>query len=269
MNYYVIDPPPDLALYVRSFWVLEYTVAVNDQYVYRAMADGCAEMIFHYNGVFDEVFGNGRIERSFRSGLHGASTQYRRFRTDRSFGIFGVYLYPFAIPALFGIPASELSDSMPDTGTVLGVAGKELEEKIMLAGDNQQRVQIIVSFLRQKLRKQCPDDQPIAAAIKTILARKGQVNVNALASEYCLSTRQFERRFKELSGFSPKLYSRIIRFQSVFHEFKAERSDLAAIASDCGYYDQSHFIHDFKTFSGFNPKEFFSGRIVDATGWTV
>jgi transcriptional regulator GlxA family with amidase domain len=86
------------------------------------------------------------------------------------------------------------------------------------------------------------------------------VDVNALAGKCFLSRRQFERNFKACSGFSPKLYTRIIRFQAAAKEYGMQYQSLTDIAYRCGYYDQSHFIHDFKEFSGFHPKEYFYGK---------
>ncbi|TXJ23716.1 MAG: AraC family transcriptional regulator [Chitinophagaceae bacterium] len=83
---------------------------------------------------------------------------------------------------------------------------------------------------------------------------------------YYLSTRQFERNFKEFAGFSPKLYSRIIRFQSAIEQYGQTGKSLTEIAYDCGYYDQSHFIHDFKEFSGLHPRHYFGGK-AEGTSW--
>ncbi|MBC8045504.1 MAG: AraC family transcriptional regulator, partial [Fimbriimonadaceae bacterium] len=85
-------------------------------------------------------------------------------------------------------------------------------------------------------------------------------NVEQLARQNFLSIRQFERNFKEFSGFRPKLFSRIIRFQSALSEYDNKGKPLTEIAYACGYYDQSHFIHDFKEFSGHYPKHYFSGK---------
>lgn len=90
--------------------------------------------------------------------------------------------------------------------------------------------------------------------------------VEALAKQVFQSTRQFERTFKQFAGFNPKLFSRIIRFQTALGEYHNKDKSLTEIAYECGYYDQSHFIQDFKEFSGHNPKEYFSGK-TEATEW--
>ena len=99
----------------------------------------------------------------------------------------------------------------------------------------------------------------VCASIRKIIDDRGLVNVRSLAREYFFSDRQFERKFKEFSGFSPKLYARINRFQAAPKQYGSGKT-LTSIAYDCGYYDQSHFINDFKEFSGYNPKVYFTGQ---------
>jgi AraC-like DNA-binding protein len=262
VNYYTIAPSPSLAPFIRCFWVLESDCS----YTHRSMADGCAEMLFHYDGVFDEIKKNGTTEKSFASGLQGPTQQVSRFSTNKGFGMFGVYLYPFAIPQLFHLPASELCNQFPDTVTLLGSLGKELEEKMMLANDNCQRVKIISCFFEKQLCKQQQPHHPLFGAIREVILTNGGRSVENLAARYFLSIRQFERSFKNFAGFSPKLYARIIRFQAACNQYGNDNKTLTDIAYDCGYYDQSHFINDFKEFSGLHPKQYFSG-VTEATEW--
>lgn len=255
-----MEPPPLLKRYVRFYWILEHDVTATEPYIQRTMADGCAELIFHYKGRFDEISNSGSGTPSFFSGLHGQSQNFRRFRIQENFGIFGVYLYPFAIPALFSIPASELSDQMPDMQMLLGNEGKYLEERMMLAKDNEARTMIISEFLISRLQQSTGPEPAVFKTIGYLIENRGTSSVTELASYANLSTRQFERKFKAFSGFSPKLFSRITRFQAALAAYSDKDLSLTEIAYACGYYDQSHFIHDFKTFSGQHPGVFFSGK---------
>lgn len=256
MKYYTIAPPPSLSEYVRFFWVLEG----NEAYAHRSMADGCTEMIFHYNGVFDAYNGTGASSRSALTGLAGPSQQYHQFKTNTGFGIFGVYLYPFAIPYLFSIAAADLSDQLPDLPAIFGKEGRQLEEQVLMAASNKQRVSIVTSFLEKKLYSARRTNTAMMATIRYIIHAKTFVKVESLAKNSFLSTRQFERNFKTLTGFTPKLFSRIMRFQAAMQCSGHDFPSLTSIAYNCGYYDQSHFIHDFKKFSGYHPKQYFSGN---------
>jgi AraC-like DNA-binding protein len=257
MLYQVFDPPANLAPYVRFFWALEADVAPGEEFVHRSMADGCVEMVFHYRSAFDEITPDELIESSPLASIQAQSTRFRRFVTNKSFGIFGAYLYPFAIPRLFGFPASDFTNISPDLTSVFGHEGSILDERMCTAPTNEGRIAIISEFLTAKLNARIRELPVIFRSVHTILANKGTLAIESLAAEHNISKRQFERRFKDLAGLSPKLYSRVIRFQAAT-QFKLNGTrDLTEIAYACGYYDQSHFINDFREFSGYTPKEYF------------
>ena len=246
MTYYTIPPSAMLSDWVRFFWVLESN---GSTYTHRALADVCAEMVFHYNGRFDELTAE-KCEPASVSALQGPLTRIKRFKIDNAFGIFGVYLYPYSIPVLFGIPAAELSNQMPDLFTLLGKEGAALEETMMLAANNNERVKIITEFLEERLGKNQHRQHCVFSSIQFIIQCKGMVKIENVADQYFISQRQFERKFREFSGLTPKLFSRIVRFHAACQHFGNSDKSLTELAYDCGYYDQSHFIHDFKEFSG-------------------
>ena len=257
MLYQVFDPPAHLASYVRFFWALETDVAPGDEFVHRSMADGCVEIVFSYRGVFDEVTETGSIESSILASVQAQSTSYRRYSTGKGFGIFGAYLYPFSLPKLFSLPASDFTNVSLDLESVIGLDARRLDERMHAAATNELRVAIACEFLTARLAKNSRDLPQIHLAVLSMLAAKGDVRIAAMAREFAVSTRQFERRFKEFAGLSPKLYSRVVRFQAATQYRVDGVRDLTEIAYACGYYDQSHFINDFREFSGYTPKEYF------------
>ena len=258
MNYYTIPPPPRLARYVRCFWVYEGEASSDKPYIYRGLADDCTELLFHYRGVFDRL-ADGSVQRSFEAGISAQTRKYKRFVVDKNWGIFGCYLYPFALPRFFSFPSSDFTDTMTDFHSVLGREGKELEEKILAATDNHRRVEVLAHFLEKQLERNPRAEPLFFASIAHIIDTRKVVNVPELTCAYSLSSRQFERKFKEFSGFSPKMFARINRFQAALKQY-GRRKSLTDIAYDCGYYDQSHFINEFQEFSGYNPKVYFSGK---------
>ncbi|MDP9041947.1 MAG: helix-turn-helix domain-containing protein, partial [Bacteroidota bacterium] len=182
----------------------------------------------------------------------------RRFTAKENYGIFGVLLQPYAIPLLFGISSTEIKNELIDLTSLLGQSGKDITEQMLLAKDNAQRLQLISCFLEQRISEfERPE---IVNATQRIYSLNGLVNVKNLADQFSLSQRQFERKFKEHIGFSPKSFSRIVRFKSLISNYKKENSTLTQVAYDFGYYDQAHFIQDFKQFSGYNPNAYFSGK---------
>ncbi len=135
----------------------------------------------------------------------------------------------------------------------------------MLAATNAQRAAIITAFLEKRLTGSQCRDEAMHTAVRYVIHKEDVPGVRQLASAFNLSPRQFERKFKQYAGFSPKLFSRITRFQAAMSRYepagkKQSSKSLTQIAFECGYYDQAHFIHEFKTFSGYHPKKYFSGK---------
>jgi AraC-like DNA-binding protein len=262
MNYYTIPPPAGLSPYVRFFWVLEG----NEPYTHRSMADVCSELVFHYKGVFDELLtGNGKT-RSFTAGITGPARGISRFEIEQPFGIFGVYLWPGALQPLLGIPAEALTNQAPGLAATGIPALTELEEQVMNAVNNLQRAEILTRFFERRLRQYEWPEIPAMAAVQEIFSNGGVVSVSRLYRQYYISERQFERQFKKHTGLTPRLFARIVRFHRAMSFYGRTDVSLTCIAHECGYYDQPHFIHDFKSFSGHLPGAFFSG-MAEGTEW--
>jgi AraC-like DNA-binding protein len=259
MKYYTIPPSINLMPFVRCFWVLEHDFGADEPlYIYRSVADGCVEMVFHYQAAFEEIVASGQAH-NWQSGIHFQSHHFRRFQTKQSFGIFGAYIYPFAVPYFFNVPSDETSNEMLDLDTFLGPEGPELEERIMMAPDNCARAEILTAFLERRLLNIRFKDDTIATSIKYMI-HSAQINTVAqLADKFNLSIRQFDRKFKEYAGFNPKFYLRLVRLSNALKQDGSSKS-LGRIAQECGYYDQSHFIRDVKAFTGYHPGFYFSGK---------
>lgn len=261
MNYGIIQPPKHLTDYVRFCWFVEG----NLPYVHHAFAYPCPELIFCYKGHFKYGIEH-RKDTIFTSGIFGQTETFSRVTLNNEyFGIFGVHLYPHAFPQLFRLPANELSNHYATMDAVLGKDGEMLEEEMMLASNNTQRAKLVSAFLEARLKNARIEHSSISSAITAIVGSYHTSSVQAFADTNFLSLRQFERRFKELSGFSPKSFLRIMRFNSVLNKDFQHKS-LTEIGIECGYYDQSHFIHDFQRFSGISPKEYFKKEMLAAAG---
>jgi len=257
VNYRIHQPPKALSNIVYQYWTLDGTVSPDETYIHRTLANFRPELIFHYGGPFRELVADDKIAGAFTTGIHGQTNQIRRFTAKESYGIFGVLLHPYVIPVLFGMSSTDFKNELVDLA-LLGQHGKDITDKMMLAKDNTERLQLINHFLTQRLRE---FDRPeIVYAAQQVCSLKGLVNIKKLTNGVALSHRQFERKFKEHIGFSPKTFARIVRFKSLLNSYKKGDSTLTKVAYDFGYYDQAHFIEDFKQFSGYSPNTYFSGQ---------
>jgi AraC-like DNA-binding protein len=257
IDYKMFKPHGVLAHFVRFFWNLEAQVDGSCPFVHRALPDNCIEVIFYCKGDLSITSRDGDEGKTFSSGIFGQAQKFRQFKTNRDFSLFGVYIYPYALNTLFNVPPSNVCNEKVDSETLLGLSGKILEEQVMLAGTFAQRIQIVSNFLLDRIRKITSYDQTFIRHIRSVVDSNSLHSITTFADQCNLSRRQFERKFKEHSGFSPKDFFKVVRFKNVVKEAEERHKSLAQIAIDNGYYDQSHFTNEFKMFSGYNPKEFF------------
>ena len=164
-----------------------------------------------------------------------------------------VNLKPAGMYRLLGIQMVELVDCDYDARLVLGREIDELLERLQESRSDQQKNTITQQYLLSKLPKLKPV-LPFDLAMLQQVHASGNLAIERVASRACLSLRQFERKSYERLGFSPKTYSRMIRFSHAYkYKESSPHTSWLDIAHRCGYYDQMHFIRDFKFFAGFTP----------------
>jgi AraC-like DNA-binding protein len=132
---------------------------------------------------------------------------------------------------------------------------QRIEEQLNEADNNQQRISIVERFLFSMLNER-GTDQLIDHAIKQIKMAKGDIKIRNMVRSLPLSLDPFEKRFRRVVGISPKQFADIIRLRNLIDHYSASES-LTNMALTSGYFDQAHFIKDFRSFTGLAPQQFF------------
>ena len=245
ITYQVIFPEKGLADFVSHFWHSWWNTGVQGAINYHSTANTSTELAFAFKPGKQPVF----------STLQGHTANYSCIATGGLSEMFGVSLRSHAIPYFFEASAGELVNQLVELGDILGPDAEIITHRLANCDSFGRRVEIMSQYLKRKFNPNRKTDVAVIHAIRNIKARKGQVNIQTLAKESLLSQKQFERRFKDFSGFNPKLYSRISRFESAFPLYNDDTS-LTNKALDLGYYDQAHFINDFRSMLGSTPGEY-------------
>jgi transcriptional regulator GlxA family with amidase domain len=160
------------------------------------------------------------------------------------------------IRAFSKIPAHELFGlSIPAANLFPSAELDELVERLAEANTNPTRIQLMEDFLRGKLCHSAPD-LLISKAIQLIHDNNGIIRIKELVASLPVSQDPFEKRFRSQVGTTPKQYSSIVRLRSLIRRYPT-CSSLTQAAHAAGYFDQSHFIKDFRLFTGQAPKDFF------------
>ncbi|WP_298739726.1 helix-turn-helix transcriptional regulator [uncultured Chitinophaga sp.] len=266
MRYAKIPPPDYLKDYVRFFWTLEHHGTGDIPLrTFRTIPDGCPGLIFQQpaaGGLHDE--NHDKLPDIF---LYGQATRPRILHSCGNFGSIGVFFYPNAVKAVFGLNAHEITDDCIDLVAFSNRQGVSLYAQIAEAKGAAEQVAILSSYLFSRiLDNKAIADPGMKHAVHQIVQSKGSVSLKFLQEQLFLTERSFERKFKQWVGISPKLFARICRFQSSLQQLRQrDFSKLSDIAYEHDYADHSHYIRAFKEFAGASPNQFrkHSTEVVD------
>ncbi|WP_210489712.1 AraC family transcriptional regulator [Rufibacter aurantiacus] len=254
-SYRQIPPPPHLAEYVRYFWIAEGQ-DISAPYHFSSVANGCAQLTFHYKGAFVAPGSEQAMPEFY---LQGPSSKPTKLVTEESFGILGAALYPYTASLLFKTPGKEVRDQVRPVQEVFGSSLRHLEDQITNSASTDERLALLVHFLTKQLLQDKTPDAALQQLIKAEIDAGQQPDVEKLYEQMHTSRRQFERRFKNLLGFSPREYAKIQRFRYALQQYQqAPEQSFTQLALSSGYYDQAHFNRDFKELSGVTPRTFFA-----------
>lgn len=245
MHYQEIKPPAALQHLVRFFWVLEYNGAPEFPVQYKLLAEGFPGLVFFFRNQYGAI--------------NGQTTEHRTFSMVGNFKMMGAYLYPYALPLLFKIPSGEFTHQHIPLNELYKTEFKDLQEKILESVTDVQGVHILSEYLYNKSIRATGTNDKFHQCILHVINQYGNVEVDQLARQTGISNRQLERKFSAFVGLSPKVFSRLMRFHTSLRFIKSDTiSSLTDIAYAAGYFDQSHFIREFKTFAGLSPGEYFN-----------
>jgi AraC-like DNA-binding protein len=250
-----IVPKPPLADFIERFWY--FSGAPSHQKV-RVVPSGTIELVFNLNedelGFFDTE--QSENSKGFSGAVFSGAHAQPLFLETRAH-VMGVHFKPGGAFRFLGLPANELTDTHVDVEALWGKSTHDLREQLCTAANPARRFRVLEQALTARLENTSEEHRAVRAAMDILRRDAGEARTRDLAAHLGLSQRHFIKVFSNQVGITPKQFGRVQRFRRVL---KLTRSlptpDWAAIAAACGYFDQSHLIHEFQTLSGFSPAEF-------------
>lgn len=257
MRSIIHQPGPPLDRHIAAIWYWEG--APTTHRLERVLPNGSQGLVINLHADRIRAY-DPRNPRQFEtlSGavITGARACFEVIDSDCQQRIVGVNFRPGGAYPFLGLPADALYEREVNLDAVWGGAQRYLREQLLEAGSPVAIIRLLEAHLRARLRT---DIHPSVAYAIGALARGGAVATVARATGYSLP--YFSRRFRQEVGIVPKMFARIRRFQTVLDRLVGQRDvDWAATALACGYYDQAHFIHNFRHFSGCTPAAFLTLR---------
>ena len=256
----IIEPTGILKKYIKNYYIVEINNSMNYMPCERVFPHGNVTLVFHYGSPskFKEKNSSEYIESNLV--ICGQQTSYYDLSLSGETGMIFIVFKPHGVKPFFNFPITELLDKNLSMQDLIKNEAIELEDKLLYSKNNKQRIIHLENFLMERLVLH-KDFNRVQHAIKIIENYRGQIKTQTLAQEVCLGIKQFERVFSNHIGLNPKKFISIVKFQNVIQmKKKYNNVSLYQLAFDNGYYDQSHFIHDFKNMTGLAPRDFFNGR---------
>lgn len=236
-----------LSRYVDFFWLTEGYVQPHA--AERVLPTGCVDLILSLD------------EHHKADVIVGARSRAILIDTSRSLSFIGARFRPGGAFPFLGLPVGELQDLTVNPTDIWGSAARTLRQQLLDTSAPEERFGIFERFLIERLHKACDRQPAVQYAIDTIGASQGATSIASLVERTGLSARRFIATFRDEVGLAPKVFCRLARFRRVIGELRAAESvDWADIAVDCGYFDQPHFIHDFRAFAGVSPSAYLRYR---------
>lgn len=259
MHYQTYLPHPSLSKYIRCYWTLDIMAMPPATYPERIFPDGCTELIFHYGDVFRKQTATRQSDIQPRSFVHGQIKSFIEIEATGRTGMLAVRFTPSGLKAFTPHNVNTVTGEHVPVADFWGKEGDALEDRVLNAATNEQRIRLVERFLLRKLT-QVPSPDPLAGLCTAeIIRTNGNVNIDQLADSLHIGRRHLERRVTAHVGLPPKLLARIIRFQHALQLIEQGRSDnLTMVGYESGFYDQAHFIKDFRTFTGLHPRQYFA-----------
>lgn len=246
MAYREYPPHPALAAHVACLWTMQVAGSPGTPRVHRVLPDNCVDILWQDSGM-----------PAFAVGMMSVSVQVPASRPMRTVA---VRFKPGAAGLFLGVPLHGLTDIRADLADLWGrpEAGR-LEDALWDdARDEGARLALIQRALLRRLREN-DDHQPAGLGLRAVAALEashGALRVEALADALHVSRQHLALQFRQQVGLSPKLFARICRFRralALLREPAGHGGDLAMLAAECGYFDQSHLIRDFRDFADGTP----------------
>lgn len=245
VSYLEFSPHENLENFIYCYWQLKTSEMLTEPFVYKVVADGCIDIYFELNNPSDSY-------------VMGFCRKFTEFRLDNAFHYVGIRFLPTAFPQLFKINAKELRDKYLSLADVIPSTANFITAQLAGMPDVNKIKNIFDGYFHQLIANgKFDNDSRLYEAIHIILENFGTLNIETDLNTG-ISPRQLRRLFEYYIGDTAKTFAKVVRFQNIL---KAKPSSQSLRSNklffDMGYYDQAHFIKEFKNLYGVTPTKAF------------
>src|SRR5687768_3997174 len=252
-----ISPGPALQEFVRNYTLIHLQFDASQPVPFKQRPPKPEQgIVFYINGYVNlENAVTGGRQIPARVSLFTHQTERKIFQVSAEFFMFTVFLRPGILHRLINVPSMELNQDYHNAELFFGTEVREITEQLCAATNFSSMVTIIERFLLPKFIRM-KKGSSVDDVANSLLADPTRFSLDDIARQACLSTKQFYRRFVERIGLSPKLFSRMTRFNLAYHYKIAHMdSSWSSVAQEFCYTDYHHLEKECKEFTGVTPNE--------------
>lgn len=252
-------PSPAVAEFVQLFRIVHFVFDADAALPFKAYPPRPEHCLAFY--PFDtervEYVGTNKVIESVPVVLYGQQLSVTNRFVGRNFLVFQIIFQPGALYRLTGIPAHEFNDHYLDAESVFSTSLRFVNEQLFHAAEYKAMLLVAENFVQDLAKKTKKEKHAIDTVSRLLLLNNGNMSIDDLAKQSFLSSKQFERKFKERTGVNPKLLARIARFDKAFRLKNSHpHYDWLRIAVECNYHDYQHLVRDYKAFTQLTPTAF-------------
>ena len=257
MNYQTFQPSSDFESIISCYWTLEVPAESNPQRQ-RIIPDGTIEMAFILGDDIKRYISGDEFIIQPRAMVLGQTIEPFFIEPTGYVNTFAIRFYPYGFANFVATPLKDLINKETPLELLFGEkTAKDLEIKMIEATNSNERIEIIETFLINRLNEKSTINNIVKTTIDVLLATNGSASISKILKEDLSKRRQLERNFIKQIGVSPKQFGKVIRLQTALKLLlNKKKENLTEIAYESEYFDQAHFIKEFKALTGINPKDF-------------
>ena len=261
IHYHYISQPP-LSAYVESFWLYEGERPTHAKE--RRLPDGSVGLVFNLHDDLIRIYDprDQEMFQSYRGAvLSGPQSRYVLLDTASLISTLGVTFRPGGMLPFLPFPVSELYGQVLSQETLWGAEVADLHGQLCMAMAPVARFAVLERFLLSRLDLSRTSHPSLTCAVAALRDAAHFPTVASVAEHIGLSQTRLVRVFREAMGMTPKQFARLSRFQRVLVRLDAGGAgEWADTVFACGYFDQSHLIHEFQAFVGLTPGQYLAMR---------
>lgn len=252
-------PPKPLGDYVAT--MVYYSSYYPEHNIERLLPDGTVNIVIDLNEDPKYIFDNDTLaekQKCIKAWVAGAHSGFISISAGgQNSSMFVISFKPGCSYPFLHLPLEELTNLVVDAELVLGNEILELRNQLLEPSIPEAKFSLAEQWLTKSARHARLPEAVVHFGVESILNDPSLQSLDQIAQQTGYSHKQFIHLFKRYVGLTPKVFQRMIRFNTVLQQVHTrERVNWTSVALDCGYYDQAHFIKEFREFAGFNPKAY-------------